>query len=122
MLKQSEYNRRWRQRHPRQWQRIRQRAEANRDKRLVLTYHTVVQGMVWGFLKAVKEAYPCADCGRYDTYYTMEWDHTQTKQRPSPGACRNWPEMWRELELCDLVCCRCHRIRTWRRRALTEAV
>ena len=65
----------------------------------------------------IKGDTPCVDCGQSDLYYLMDFDHIGTKQRPSPYAARSWNELSRELALCEVVCVRCHRIRTYARKA-----
>lgn len=64
------------------------------------------------------KARPCMDCGRVDHFSLMDFDH---RPRTKKGACvaklmmNSFEKMLAEMDKCDLVCVRCHRIRTWNR-------
>jgi len=93
------------------------------DKRAAFyAYRHCIITAIHELCKALKRCTPCADCKRRDLDYTMEFDHvTGTRQRPSPAAARSWLEFQREFNLCEIVCARCHRIRTWERRNAAKA-
>lgn len=62
-------------------------------------------------LRVLKEQ-PCADCGREFPYCVMEFDH----KIPRKGRLFNWAgkgldTILKEMEVCDVVCANCHRIR-----------
>jgi len=62
---------------------------------------------------------PCTDCGKTDLPELMDHDHVP--ERGEKKFCINAATMKKrgfseELAKCDLVCVRCHRIRTIKRR------
>jgi 5-methylcytosine-specific restriction endonuclease McrA len=69
-------------------------------------------------LRAIK-AQPCLDCGLVPPSCAMDFDHKVGKiQKISAMALRrNWGAVLEEIAKCDLVCARCHRLRTQQRRA-----
>lgn len=66
------------------------------------------------YLRAYKEAHPCADCHQSYPYYVMDFDHVRGVK--TEGLARiNLLGMRRimdEIDKCDLVCANCHRRRT----------
>lgn len=69
------------------------------------------------WLRALKEATPCMDCGRNFRWYQCEFDHrpgTQKHCNVARMTSRTFSveAIKREIEKCDLVCSNCHRIRT----------
>jgi hypothetical protein len=71
------------------------------------------------YVNSIKEAFPCADCGKYYPYYVMDFDHVikgkvndvnyMIKARYSIDSVMD------ELAKCEIVCANCHRIRTYDR-------
>lgn len=85
-------------------------------KRITKDYNKLRQVEVFGYCRDLKTKTPCKDCGRLDLYYLMDFDHREGKNNKSPYSCRSLVELNSELEKCDIVCTRCHRIRTFERR------
>jgi hypothetical protein len=54
--------------------------------------------------------HPCVDCGETDPL-VLEFDHRGSKEFAISQALRNknWPEILREIEKCDVRCANCHR-------------
>lgn len=67
------------------------------------------------WIRRLKEASPCLDCGEMYPYYVMQFDH-----RPGEGKSFNVSDakgysrlsIENEIAKCDLVCANCHSIRT----------
>lgn len=63
---------------------------------------------------------PCADCGDSFPWYVMEFDHRQPADKvrnlPLMAGRVTTARLMAEVEKCDIVCCNCHRVRTYRRR------
>lgn len=61
---------------------------------------------------------PCTDCGISDVR-VLEFDHVRGEKEfdISMGKQRNlsWKRILKEIEKCDVVCCNCHKIRTYTR-------
>ena len=74
----------------------------------------VIRGSMRAFILLLKED-PCTDCGVVDLHYVMEWDHCRGTKVRSVMSSRTWNQLDSELKKCDLLCARCHRIRTWNR-------
>lgn len=72
-------------------------------------------------LAALKQR-PCLDCGGFFPAACMEFDHVRTGKRYNlAGMYNHCPEdVQRELALCEVVCVRCHRVRTAARRPSTR--
>src|SRR5712692_934984 len=60
---------------------------------------------------------PCLDCGKRYPLYVMDFDHRDRYQKKfniSQGPVNfTLEEIKHEVDKCDVVCCNCHRIRTW---------
>jgi hypothetical protein len=74
------------------------------------------------FLRETKDI-PCKDCKNKYPYYVMDFDHKRNKKF---GLCGSYPkkgklQVLEEIKKCDVVCSNCHRIRTYKRRILSEA-
>ena len=72
------------------------------------------------YVRNLKESNPCTDCGRYEPYYCMDFDHhTDVKNFEIGTAISNrnisMAKLKAEIALCELVCAICHRIRTHER-------
>ena len=66
------------------------------------------------FVRELKEATPCTDCGESYPYYVMDFDHISEKNAlittlVFQGRKRRLME---EIALCEIVCSNCHRSRT----------
>lgn len=114
----NKYNRTWRQRHPEYFKAYEKKRYATR-KPQILASHRLISDAIRDYLRRLKQNTSCRDCNRYDAYYLMDFDHRDGRDSTyrSPLTARSWPEMWRELTKCDIVCVRCHRIRTHVRQA-----
>lgn len=68
------------------------------------------------FLQEYKAARVCADCGENYPYWMLEFDHLGDKKF-SVSEHRNHTikldEVKKEIEKCEVVCCNCHRNRTF---------
>ncbi len=63
----------------------------------------------------------CLDCGRFDLYYLMDFDHRDPSQKKfnigsGTTSCCTIQSLLEEIAKCDLLCVRCHRIRTHERK------
>lgn len=121
MKKSSEYNRKWRERHPEQYKEISRKAHQKRyadpiKRQKVIDRHRAVHREVQRICTELKTITPCTDCGMLDKPYLMDFDHTEGTNNRSPANTRSVPELKRELKKVDIVCVRCHRIRTYERR------
>lgn len=69
------------------------------------------------FLIALKENYPCTDCGKFFYYCQMHFDHLRDKSFNVGMAYRNygWDKLVEEINKCELVCANCHALRTYKR-------
>lgn len=75
------------------------------------TARSVCKRRAW--LKAYKEAKPCADCGVSYPHYVMDLDHRWDEEKCfTVGQAVSLAKMKLEAEKCDLVCSNCHRERT----------
>ena len=123
MNKASEYNKAWRERNPEKYKAINRNLHKKRyadpvKYKKLIDYHRTVQQEVRTICRELKATTPCKDCKSYDEYYLMDFDHLEGTNNRSPASCRSVPELRRELLKVDIVCVRCHRIRTHKRRQL----
>ena len=62
----------------------------------------------------------CADCGNSDSR-VLEFDHVTGKKINNVGTmvgCGwSWESVEKEIKKCEIVCCNCHRIRTFTRKS-----
>lgn len=61
---------------------------------------------------------PCLDCGHSYPSYVMDFDHRDPSTKLFDVAriktsTRRWSVVLEEMAKCDVVCARCHRMRTW---------
>jgi hypothetical protein len=65
---------------------------------------------------------PCVDCGETDPL-VLEFDHLGAKQFNIAAGLptRNWQDVLREIDKCEVVCANCHRRRTARRGGFVRA-
>lgn len=65
-------------------------------------------------------AAPCTDCGVCFPWYVMEFDHRQPADKvrnvPLMAGRLTTERLMVEVRKCDIVCCNCHRVRTYQRR------
>lgn len=70
------------------------------------------------YVRAIKEASPCKDCGKKYPHYVMDFDHLVDKTANISRLVINFnsiESIQKEIDKCELVCSNCHRIRTWNR-------
>ena len=70
------------------------------------------------FCQTLKENTECMDCGKKDKHYLMEFDHREGTHKTgnrNPAQTWGWKPTVKELKKVDIVCIRCHKIRTWNR-------
>lgn len=71
------------------------------------------------YVRAIKEASPCTDCGLYYPYFVMQFDHIgKDKEFDIGKAVHSGIGMKRldaEIAKCELVCANCHAYRTHER-------
>ena len=121
MTKGSQYNKTWRTKHPEQYKQISKNSHKKRyadpvHYKSVIDYHRDIQEKVREICINLKSISPCKDCGVIDAPYLMDFDHLEGTNNRSPQSCRSIPELKRELDKVEIVCVRCHRIRTFNRR------
>jgi hypothetical protein len=70
----------------------------------------------------IKLGLGCSDCGYRASADALEFDHRpgEPKQFGIAASGHRWTDVLAEMLKCDVVCANCHRIRTRRRRGLTE--
>ncbi len=68
------------------------------------------------FLHTFKQV-PCADCGIQYEPHLMDFDHLSDKEFTigRGGGGRSKEKLLKEIAKCEVVCCICHRVRTWNR-------
>ena len=76
------------------------------------------------YVRSLKEATPCADCGNHFPHVCMDFDHigddkTHAVARLVAGA-RSLDLIKAEIAKCEIVCANCHRIRTFSRLQVAE--
>lgn len=78
------------------------------------------------YLKEVKEAVPCLDCGLSYPHYVMDFDHVRGEKEGSLSDMARQgcglAKIDQEIAKCEIVCSNCHRARTWLRLREEEAV
>ena len=61
------------------------------------------------YLRNLKAATACADCGVTYAYYVMQFDHVRgTKDFELSRYAGGWHRLQDEIEKCDVVCAKCH--------------
>jgi hypothetical protein len=93
----------------------------NKNKVKARTRNSKLTATLW--LSAQKDA-PCVDCGGKFHFAAMDFDHLRDKVlNPNQMANYGWrpARMAEELKKCELVCSNCHRVRTYKRRAVRAA-
>ena len=67
------------------------------------------------WVDSLKKEKPCKDCGKVDLPFLMDFDHIEKKEFSISKSWMNGfskEKILKEIKKCELVCCRCHRIRT----------
>lgn len=64
----------------------------------------------------------CADCGYNDHHAGLDFDHVRGDKDSDVATIVSLPALYREMEKCDVVCARCHRIRTYNRAQLLKPI
>ncbi len=67
----------------------------------------------------IKEATPCADCGKSFPGYVMDFDHVKEGKTANISVLVNQcarQKLIKEIEKCEVVCSNCHRVRTFTRK------
>jgi len=74
------------------------------------------------WLKSTHEGVPCLDCKNVYPFHIMEFDHVRGDKRYTIGKMANHARgrVLEELSKCELVCCACHRARSYTRRTRSE--
>ncbi len=69
------------------------------------------------YVRALKEASPCVDCGQSYRYWVMHFDHIGTDKvfGISNGRSFSRERVQSEIAKCELVCSNCHATRTFKR-------
>lgn len=57
----------------------------------------------------------CSDCGWNEHHAGLEFDHVAEKNTNVAMLMGNTKKLWAEIALCEVVCSRCHSLRTWYR-------
>lgn len=73
----------------------------------------------YALIKVLKESSPCMDCGYHYPYFVMDFDHRDPSLKRAGvntlvKTLVPWGEVLEEISKCDLVCTRCHRLRTYK--------
>jgi hypothetical protein len=70
------------------------------------------------YIKKIKEATPCLDCGEFYPFYVMHFDHIYDKNGSVSDLSRassSLERIQKEIDNCELVCANCHAERTYSR-------
>jgi hypothetical protein len=100
-------------------QRIYSRQHYRANKPYYRARNKLRRDRVDAWLRELKEATPCADCGQKFAYYVMDFDHRPGEIKVD-GVARmhrgyDQTQIQAEIDKCDVVCANCHRIRTHKR-------
>ena len=73
------------------------------------------------WIREIKEANPCLDCGISYPYYVMDFDHVKGKKNGDisrmVGSAVAKAKIIEEISKCEIVCSNCHRERTHMRKS-----
>ena len=68
------------------------------------------------YVRELKEASPCMDCGQKFPFMCMDFDHVSDDKQYSVGSLvgsgASLDLLKKEIAKCELVCANCHRVRT----------
>lgn len=71
------------------------------------------------YIRKLKTENPCLDCGRYEHFCAMDYDHVRGIKKYEIARAYNFvtsiESLKKELSKCKLVCAVCHRKRTFKR-------
>lgn len=70
------------------------------------------------FIRDLKEATPCSDCGKRHPYYVMQFDHVRGDKVGNINIMSRKTSLdviKEEIDKCELVCANCHSVRTHQR-------
>ncbi len=69
------------------------------------------------YVRQMKEASPCSDCGKRYPYYVMDFDHLKSKEHNISFlmATGRIGALKKEIKKCEVVCANCHRLRSHKR-------
>lgn len=84
----------------------------------VATRKAAIVAETVAYVRQLKEATPCLDCGKSYPYYVMDFDHLGDKEYAINRMMTTGysiAAVQQEIDKCELVCSNCHRERTHRR-------
>ncbi len=90
----------------------------DRNRATVLANQAAERRRRRALVAEMKEASPCADCGKHFPAVCMDYDHVGSDKTANVArlvASSSWAATLAEIAKCELVCANCHRIRTARR-------
>lgn len=105
-----------------------QRREASRrhylaNKRRYIERNARYRLAIQDYVRALKEASPCRDCGMKYPYYVMDFDHINEDDKLNDinylSSTGRIGALKKEILKCELVCANCHRIRTHSRQLVS---
>jgi hypothetical protein len=84
------------------------------------TYERQKRKKIENFVNSLKNNQICIDCKLPHPYWRLDFDHREESNKSNTISRLKLSKMskeriLKEMEKCDLVCARCHRLRTWHR-------
>jgi hypothetical protein len=78
------------------------------------------------FVNSLKNNKKCVDCKLPHPYWRLDFDHRENSDKSNTISRLKLSKMSKErilgeIEKCDLICARCHRLRTWNRQRKERA-
>lgn len=112
------YNKRYRQDNP-EYFKSKSKTRRQDKKTLIREVERRDRQLRYSLIKEIKESNPCTDCGEYYQYFVMDFDHRDPTTKLVGVATISkrlvrWERVLEEISKCDLVCARCHRLRTYK--------
>ena len=94
------------------------------NKQKYLDRNKKYRAAIQTYIRGIKEALPCNDCGKNYPYYVMDFDHLERKENIISflSASGRIGALKKEIEKCEIVCANCHRIRTHKRLQASSAL
>lgn len=87
-----------------------------KNKQKYLERNTKYRAEIQNFIRNMKEANPCVDCGISYPYYVMDFDHVgdapKIKDINFLASTGRVGALKKEVVKCEVVCANCHRKRT----------